>query len=45
MLDRNSARSFEVGDRLKVRIPGLLGKLEESWAGPFEVEEKLGPVT
>ena len=46
MLDRNNAeRSFEVGDRVMVRIPGLLEKLEESWAGPYEVEVKLGPVT
>ena len=28
-------REFSVGDQVLVRIPGLDGKMEESWKGPY----------
>ena len=30
-------RTLEVGDKVLCRIPGLIGKLKESWHGPYEV--------
>ena len=37
-------RSLEVGDKVLLRIPGKIEKLEESWAGPYLVVEKLNRV-
>jgi len=37
-------REFVKGDGL-LPAPGMLGKLDESWTGPWEVESKCGPVT
>ena len=43
--DRGSTlRKFEKGDRVLLRTPGLVGKLEESWTGPWEVVHKCGIV-
>ena len=33
------------GDMVLVRIPGLSGKLEDSWDGPYKVEKHLNEVT
>ncbi len=38
-------RMFEKGDRVLLRTPGLVGKLEEYWSGPWEVVDVCGPVT
>ena len=37
-------RQLEKGDKVLCRIPGCVGKLEESWHGPYVVEEKIGQV-
>ena len=37
-------RSLEVGDKVLLRIPGKIEKLEESWAGPYLVVERLNRV-
>ncbi len=37
-------RTFEVGNRILCRIPGMIAKLQDSWEGPYEVLERLGPV-
>jgi len=34
-----------VGDKVLARIPGILGKLEEAWTGPYVILERCGPVT
>ena len=33
-------RTLEEGDQVMCRIPGLIGKLEESWHGPYKVVAK-----
>ena len=30
-------RTLEVGDQVMCRIPGMIGKLKESWHGPYDV--------
>ena len=37
-------RSFNVGDMILLRIPGLEGKLEDLWDGPYEVFRKCNDV-
>ena len=37
-------RTLEPGDQVMCRIPGLVGKLEESWHGPYKVVAKKGRV-
>ena len=37
-------RQLEKGDKVLCRIPGIVGKLEEAWHGPYVVEEKVGVV-
>ena len=37
-------RSFEMGSMVLMRVPGLTGKLENSWEGPYEVLDKTSPV-
>ena len=37
-------RQLEKGDKVLCRIPGVVGKLEEAWHGPYVVEEKVGVV-
>lgn len=37
-------RSFEVGSMVLMRVPGLTGKLEDSWEGPYEVVDKVSQV-
>ena len=38
-------REFKVGDFVWLRSPGLDGKLEASWLGPYQVIEKLVKLT
>ena len=38
------ARVLEVGDQVMCRIPGMIGKLKESWHGPYEVLAKKSRV-
>ena len=40
----STLRKFEKGDRVLLRTPGLVGKLEESLSGPWEVVQKCGIV-
>ena len=43
--DRSTVdRHLEKGDKVLCRIPGCVGKLEESWHGPYVVEERVGVV-
>ena len=37
-------RSFDVGEMVLMRIPGLAGKLEDAWDGPYEINRKLSDV-
>ena len=37
-------RTLEAGDSVMCRIPGMIGKLEESWHGPYKVVAKKGRV-
>ena len=37
-------RTLEPGDQVMCRIPGLIGKLEESWHGPYKVVARKGRV-
>ena len=37
-------RELEVGDQVMCRIPGMIGKLKESWHGPYEVLAKKSRV-
>ena len=41
----STLRKFEKGDKVLLRTPGLVGKLEESWTGPWEVVQKCGILT
>ena len=40
-----SSKTFAVGDMVLVRKPVLHGKLGGAWDGPYQVEEKVSPVT
>ena len=37
-------KTFDVGDLVLVRKPGLRQKLGDSWDGPYEILEKLSPL-
>ena len=37
-------RKLEVGDQVLCRIPGMSGKLMESWHGPYPVEARKSRV-
>ena len=37
-------KTFEIGDLVLVRKPGLKKKLGDSWDGPFEILEKTSPL-
>ncbi len=37
-------RSLDIGDKVLLRIPGMVNVLEESWEGPFVVKERLSKV-
>ena len=38
------SKSFEVGELVLVRKPGLKQKLGDSWDGPYEIVEKVSPL-
>ena len=43
--DKNAKeRNFQVGEKVRYRIPGKLSALAESWEGPFIIQKKLGEV-
>ncbi len=45
MYDKNAKdREFQVGQKVRYRIPGKLSALSESWDGPYIVKKKLGSV-
>ena len=37
-------RSFDIGSMVLMRVPGLTGKLDDSWEGPYEVVDKISSV-
>ena len=37
--------SFEPGDMVLVRTPGLSAKFTDSWSGPFEITKQVSPIT
>ena len=37
-------RSFDVGEMVLMRIPGLASKFEDAWDGPYEINRKLSDV-
>ena len=37
-------RMLEVGLMALMRVPGLTGKLDDSWEGPYEIVDKISPV-
>ena len=37
-------KSFNVGDLVLIRKPGLKGKLGDSWDGPYQILEKISPL-
>jgi len=36
-------RSFEIGEEVLARRPGMCGKLEDSWDGPYTIHKKTHP--
>ena len=42
---KSRPRELDVGSRVVMRVPGLVGKLDDSWDGPYEVIAKISPVT
>ncbi len=43
--DRSSKlRAFNIGEKVRYRIPGMHGSLSESWDGPYVVQKKYGMV-
>ena len=45
-LDKKSRpRQLSVGSMVLMRVPGLVGKLDDSWNGLYEVVDKISPVT
>ena len=38
-------RTFEVGDSVLVRKPGMCTKLEETWEGPFKIIKVNSPLS
>ena len=39
------SRVVSVGSLVLLRQPGLMGKLDSTWAGPYEIVRKVGEVT
>ena len=37
-------RTLEIGSMALMRVPGLTGKLDDSWEGPYEIVDKISPV-
>jgi len=42
---RAKVRRFEIGDEVLTRKPGLCGKLEDSWEGPYHIYAVNSPVS
>jgi len=38
-------RFYKEGDKVKYRAPGLDTKLSDSWVGPLDIVQVLGPLT
>lgn len=38
-------RGFKAGDRVRLLLPSSESKLLARWQGPYEVVQKVGPVT
>ena len=38
---KSRSRELDVGSMLLMRVPGLVGKLDDSWDGPYEVVDKI----
>ena len=39
------SRTFQVGDKVLVRKPGMCAKLEETWDGPFTITRVNSPLS
>ena len=37
-------RSLEEGEMVLMRLPGLTGKLDDSWDGPYKIYRKVNAV-
>ncbi len=44
LADKGKLRSFEPGELLLRKIPGLTGALQANWEGPYKVLEKISDV-
>ena len=42
---KSRPRELDAGSMVLMRVPGLVGKLDDSWDGPYEVVDKISPVT
>ena len=42
---KSRPRELDVGSMVLMRVSGLIGKLDDSWDGPYEVVDKISPVT
>ncbi len=38
---KSRPRELDVGSMVLMRVPGLVGKLDDSWDGPYEVVDKI----
>ena len=44
--DRSAkVKTFEAGDMVLVRKPGIQCKMGDSWEGPYQIEKQVSPVT
>ena len=41
---KSRPRELDVGYMVLMIVPGLVGKLDDSWDGPYEVVDKISPV-
>ena len=42
---KSRPRELDVGSRVLMRVSELVGKLDDSWDGPYQVVDKISPVT
>ncbi len=42
---KSRPKELDVGSMVLMRVPGLVGKLDDSWDGPYKVVDKISPVT
>ena len=42
---KSKPRELDAGSMVLMRVPGFIGKLDDSWDGPYEVVDKILPLT